>query len=94
MLPMFPQNVFFNQSNITNMNVKLVSMFTKHYNTLMSIESVEGLRQELYQILVKADVATTVRRKIILDVNKFEQLEHLQRYVTNSMLKYQGLGVL
>ena len=76
------------------MNAKLVSMFSKQYNTLMGIQSVEGLRQELYQILVKADLQTTVRRKIILDINKFEQLVHLQRYVTNSMLKYQGLGVL
>jgi hypothetical protein len=91
---MFSPERFFYPIYKTAMNAKLVSMFSKQYNTLMGIQSVEGLRQELYQILVKADLQTTVRRKIILDINKFEQLVHLQRYVTNSMLKYQGLGVL
>ena len=68
-------------------------MFTDHYNDLMSVNSLEELKQELFQIIKKANENTMISRKITLSVINSSNLLNLQKYVTNSMLKYEGLGV-
>ena len=75
------------------MKSKIVSMFTDHYNDLMSVNSLEELKQELFQIIKKANENTMMSRKITLSVINSSNLLNLQKYVTNSMLKYEGLGV-
>jgi len=75
------------------MKSKIVSMFTDHYNDLMSVNSLEELKQELFQIIKKANENTMISRKITLSVINSSNLLNLQKYVTNSMLKYEGLGV-
>ena len=75
------------------MKSKIVSMFTDHYNDLMSVNSLEELKQELFQIIKKANENTMMSRKITLSVINSSNLLNLQKYITNSMLKYEGLGV-
>ena len=75
------------------MKSKIVSQFTSKYNDLMSINTVDELKQQLFTIVKEANDNTTISRKITLNVINISTLLNLQKYVTNAMLRGQGLGL-
>lgn len=71
-----------------------ISFFTDHYNELMGL----GAANELYIRILTLTEASKINRedkmRIKRDIAQIcDDLPALQRYVTNSMLKYQGQGV-
>jgi hypothetical protein len=69
------------------------SIFTPHYDSLMSITDSESLFAQAMDITKHAHLDPISRRKITLDVERCEGSKmKLQQYITNSMLKYQGMG--
>ena len=75
------------------MEKTVLSMFTAKYNDLMSISNVDELKQELFSIIKEANEGTMWSRKITLSIVGINSLVKLQTYVTNAMLKYQGMGL-
>jgi hypothetical protein len=71
------------------------SIFTNHYNNLMSINDTEELLSQITAIVDGEKLDPISRRKITLDINKCGGNHlRLQTYITNSMLKFQGLGTI
>jgi hypothetical protein len=76
------------------MNRQKVSIFTQHYNRLMEINNSEDLHQEITTIVAQSKINATDKNKVLRDVSNLNSLIKLQTYLTNSMLKYQGLGTI
>lgn len=68
-------------------------MFTAKYNELMTVGNVDELKQKLLTIVKEANDGAMISRKITLNVVGINSLLSLQKYVTNSMLRYQGMGL-
>ena len=75
------------------MEKTILSMFTEKYNDLMSVDNVNELKQQLFTIIKDANEGTMWSRKITLSIININSLLNLQKYVTNAMLKYQGMGL-
>ena len=75
------------------MKTTIHSIYWKHYNALMGINCSLSLKQAIWDLTSSSDIKEIDKRKIYLDIKPLETLEQIQRYLTNSMLKYQGLGV-
>lgn len=75
------------------MEKTILSMFTEKYNDLMSVDNVDELKQQLFLIIKEANEGTMLSRRITLNIININSLAKLQSYVTNSMLKYQGMGL-
>lgn len=72
---------------------KITSIFLEHYNTLVGISCPVSLKQAILDITSRSKIKDIDKRKIQIDVSKLESTYQLQRYLTNSMLKYQGMGL-
>jgi hypothetical protein len=59
----------------------------------MGINCSVSLKQAIWDLTSSSSIKEIDKRKIYLDIKPLETLEQIQRYLTNSMLKYQGLGV-
>jgi hypothetical protein len=75
------------------MKITIHSIFWEHYNALMGINCSVSLKQAIWDLTSSSGIKEIDKRKIYLDVKSLETLEQIQLYLTNSMLKYQGLGV-
>ena len=69
------------------------SIFLDHYNTLMNSQDSTEFKNQLTSIVNESKINQMDKRKIMMDVNPLDTLKSLQFYLTNSMLKYSGLGV-
>lgn len=65
----------------------------KHFNDLMSIQSLDELKSQIKRIVTESKIKEFDKRKILYDINPLETTRSLQFYLTNSMLKYSGMGV-
>lgn len=75
------------------MKKQITSIFTSHYESLMSLKDFETLKNTVLGIVKESKINETDKRKIVFEVeNRISSLTKLQMYVTNSMLKYQGQG--
>jgi hypothetical protein len=72
-------------------NIK--SIFYDHYNTLTSIACPISLKQAILDISQRSQIKEADKRRIKTDVAGLSSLVQLQGYLTNSMLKYQGMGL-
>ena len=72
---------------------KITSIFLVHYNALVGISCPVSLRQAILDITNRSKIKDIDKKKIQIDVSKLESTYQLQRYLTNSMLKYQGMGL-
>lgn len=73
----------------------VTSIFSQHYNDLMQISDAQELQQRITVIVNESKINDYDRRKVLNDVQKVNSnLLKLQTYLTNSMLKYQGLGTI
>jgi chromosome condensin MukBEF MukE localization factor len=73
----------------------VTSIFTQHYNDLMQISDAQELEQRIQTIVNESKINEFDQRKVLNDVRKVNNnLLKLQMYLTNSMLKYQGLGTI
>ena len=72
---------------------QITSIFLEHYNTLASIKCPISLKQAILDITNRSKIKEIDKRKIKLDVQGLDSLIKLQQYLTNSMLKYQGMGL-
>ena len=71
-----------------------VSFFFDHYNTLMQVPEAVVLYQTILTLTEASKINREDKMRIKRDIAQIqEDLHGLQRYVTNSMLKYQGQGV-
>ena len=75
------------------MKKQQASIFLDHYNTLMSAQDSTELKTQLMSIVNESKINQMDKRRIMMDVAPLETLKSLQFYLTNSMLKYSGLGV-
>jgi hypothetical protein len=75
------------------MKKQINSIFTKHFNDLMEITNAEDLRNRVLEIVNGSSIKPLDKRKIVLDITPLGTTKSLQVYLTNSMLKYSGLGV-
>lgn len=75
------------------MEKTILSMFTEKYNELMSINNVVELKSSLMDIIKEANEGGMSSRRIVLNIANIGTLAKLQSYVTNAMLKYQGMGL-
>jgi len=72
-----------------------IGIFNSHYNRLMEIQDVAVLQQEIETIVTQSKINAVDRAKITRDIAPLNNnLPKLQYYLTNSMLKYQGLGTI
>lgn len=65
----------------------------QHFNQLMEIQSCEELKNKIKEIVNTSSINQMDKRKITIDISPLESLRSLQFYLTNSMLKYGGMGV-
>lgn len=65
----------------------------KHFNNLMEINDTTDLKAKIREIINSSSINQTDKRKIALDISQLESTRALQFYLTNSMLKYNGMGV-
>jgi AAA+ ATPase superfamily predicted ATPase len=73
----------------------VTSIFTQHYNDLMQINDAQELYTRVSIIVNESKINDFDRKKVLNDVRKVNtSLLKLQTYLTNSMLKYQGLGTI
>ena len=72
---------------------KITSIFLEHYNALVGISCPVSLKQAILDITSRSKIKDIDKKKIQIDVSKLESTYQLQRYLTNSMLKYQGMGL-
>lgn len=72
---------------------QISSIFMKHFNDLMSIQSLDELKSQIKRIVTESKIKEVDKRKILYDINPLETTRSLQFYLTNSMLKYSGMGV-
>ena len=71
------------------------SIFIQHYNTLMGINEPQELETAILNIVNTSRINEVDKRKIKMNVASYQQnLYKLQYYLTNSMLMFQGLGVI
>ncbi len=71
---------------------QLTSIFQKNFNSLMSIQEVDELKSAV-ESLIKG-INQMDQRKVKLNLMNLETLPAVQQYITNSMFKYQGMGVI
>jgi ABC-type lipoprotein release transport system permease subunit len=69
------------------------SIFFNRYNDLMSLKDPTTLKLAIKDIVVSSGIKEIDKRRIFLNISSLETLSSLQRYLTNSMLQYQGMGV-
>ena len=75
------------------MKKQITSIFTSHYEALMTLTDFESLKNKVLEIVKESKINEMDKRKIIFEIqNRISNLSRLQMYVTNSMLKYQGQG--
>lgn len=72
---------------------QISSIFMQHFNQLMEIQSCEELKNKIKEIVNTSSINQLDKRKIAIDISPLESLRSLQFYLTNSMLKYGGMGV-
>ena len=65
----------------------------KHFNDLMEIASPEELKNKIKEIVNASAINQMDKRKIAFDISSLDSTRSLQFYLTNSMLKYNGMGV-
>jgi len=65
----------------------------KHFNQLMEIKGSEELKNKIKEIVEGSAINKLDKRKIAIDISPLETTRSLQFYLTNSMLKYSGMGV-
>lgn len=72
-----------------------LSIFVKHYNRLIDLKTPELLEAEMLLIVNESQINPYDKRKIQMNIASYNKdLNKLQYYLTNSMLKFQGLGVI
>ena len=69
------------------------SIFYAHYNRLTNIQCPISLKEAISDLTTRSEIKEIDKRRIKLDISKLSTLVQLQRYLTNSMLKYQGMGL-
>ena len=75
------------------MKKHITSIFTTHYESLMSLTDFESLKNKVLQIVKESKINEMDKRKMVFEIeNRISNLSRLQMYVTNSMLKYEGQG--
>lgn len=75
------------------MKQNLSSIFWDHYNDLMTLSDSTTLKLAIKDIVVSSGIKEIDKRRIFLNISSLETLSSLQRYLTNSMLQYQGMKV-
>lgn len=69
------------------------SIFFKHFNDLMSYQDLNSLKIAIKDIVSNSSIKEMDKRRIFLNLSSLDNLSSLQRYLTNSMLQYQGMGL-
>ena len=76
------------------MKTTIHSIFSSHYNDFMNCSSAEELSEKVQQVVTNSKINVMDKRKILFDLSQIkDNLQKIQMYLTNSMLKYQGLGI-
>jgi hypothetical protein len=71
------------------------SIFFHYYNDLMALENAVDLVNRIKEITVESKINPQDKRRIQLDIAPIQDdLVRLQSYLTNAMLKFQGLGTI
>ena len=75
-------------------NMKQISsIFLNHFNQLMEIKGCDELKAKIKEIVETSSIKQLDKRKITIDITPLDSTRSLQFYLTNSMLKYGGMGV-
>ena len=72
---------------------QISSIFLKHFNQLMEIQSSEELKGKIKEIVESSSIKELDKRKIAFDISSLNSTHSLQFYLANSMLKYEGMGL-
>ena len=72
---------------------QISSIFLMHFNQLMDIQNCEDLKAKIKEIVETSSIKQLDKRKITLDISPLNSTRSLQFYLTNSMLKYGGMGL-
>jgi hypothetical protein len=59
----------------------------------MSFKDSNSLKIAIKDIVVNSSIKEMDKRRIFLNISSLDNLSSLQRYLTNSMLQYQGMGL-
>ena len=59
----------------------------------MEIQNCDELKTKIKEIVETSSIKQIDKRKIALDIFPLDSTRSLQFYLTNSMLKYGGMGV-
>lgn len=70
-----------------------ISIITENYDRLMSLSTPEELFSAAVELVKDHRIERLDARKMLLELERNkESLPQLQKYITNAMLKFQGLG--
>ena len=59
----------------------------------MSLKDSNSLKLAIKDIVNNSSIKEMDKRRIFLNLSSLDSLQSLQRYLTNSMLQYQGMGL-
>lgn len=71
----------------------LANYFASNYNDLMNINDVEQLKQRILMMVKMSNINAIEARKVSMTIGELRELVKVQYYVTNAMLRSQGMGI-
>lgn len=72
---------------------QLSSILRHHYNDLMEIKTLDQLKEQSNKIVSSSKINPIDKKKFLLEIDASETMRSLQFFLTNSMLKYEGMGI-
>jgi hypothetical protein len=74
-------------------HIKIESTLANITNDVFNAKDFKTAQQTALAHLEECKIKESDKQKMIEDINKLRNLEQLQFYCANSLLKYEGLGV-
>ena len=73
-------------------HIKIESTLANITNDVFNVKDFKTAQQTALAHLEECKIKESDKQKMIEDINKLRNLEQLQFYCANSLLKYEGLG--
>lgn len=73
--------------------MKITSTLTTVYQEFVQIQDLTQAKQFISNYVQGTKVKDTDKKKMIIEIDNCRSLYKLQYYITNALLKFEGLGV-
>ena len=69
------------------------SAFVDVINQFYEISDFDKAKEFITQYVTNSNILPSDKRRLLVTIEQIDNLISLQRYITNSMLKYMGMGL-